>query len=155
MHNEAVMLKTLFKWAEQRKNICDNPLETMKFKRPIPEPRGGPTLGEVQRLLKTACEPRRTQYAVLAFTGMRSGELQRLRIEDVDSDENWIHIMSREGPETKTGFSRKVPIHPTLKHLLKALPKTRPWPSMGPFDGKRLLQTKRRRISHVYVASSF
>lgn len=90
MHNEAVMLKSLMKWAKQRKYIKENPLESMKFKRPILEPRGGPTLAEVQSILASACEPRRTRYAVLAFTGMRSGELQRLRVEDVDFNEDWL-----------------------------------------------------------------
>ena len=64
---------------------------------------------------------------MLAFTGMRSGELQRLRVEDVDLKGNWIHIVSREGAETKTGYSRKVPIHAKLKPFLEALPKTGPW----------------------------
>ena len=127
MHNEAVMLKSLLKWAKQRKYIKENPLAEMKFERPKLEPRGGPTQAEVERILKTACEPRLTQYAVLAFTGMRSGELQRLRVEDIDLTGNWIHIVSREGAETKTGYSRKVPIHAKLKPFLEALPKTGPW----------------------------
>lgn len=127
MHNEAVMLKSLLKWAKQRKYLKDNPLAEMKFERPKLEPRGGPTQAEVERILNTACEPRHTQYAVLAFSGMRSGELQRLRLEDVDLVGNWIHIVSREGAETKTGYSRKVPIHAALKPLLQTLPKIGPW----------------------------
>ena len=136
MHNEAVMLKTLFKWAKQRKHVRENPLEGMKFKKPIMQPRGGPTLGEVQKLLAQAKEPRLTQYAVLAFTGMRSGELQRLRFEDVDFKGNWIYIVSRDGAETKTGHSRKVPIHPGLKPFLTALPKTGPWLFTAPASSK-------------------
>jgi integrase len=127
MHNEAVMLKTLLKWAKQRKYIKENPLAEMKFERPKLEPRGGPTLKEVKQVLAKAMEPRRTQYAVLAFTGMRSGELQRLRAEDIDLKGNWIHILSREGAETKTGYSRKVPIHAKLKPYLESLAKTGPW----------------------------
>jgi integrase len=127
MHNEAVMLKSFLKWAKQRKYIRENPLAEAKFERPKLEPRGGPTQAEVETILKKACEPRLTQYAVLAFTGMRSGELQRLRVEDVDLKDNWINIVSREGAETKTGYSRKVPIHAKLKPFLEALPKTGPW----------------------------
>jgi integrase len=127
MHNEAVMLKSLLKWAKQRKYIKENPLAEMKLERPKLEPRGGPTQAEVERILKTTFEPRHTQYATLAFTGMRSGELQRLRVEDIDLKGNWIHIVSREGAETKTGYSRKVPIHAKLKPLLEKLPKTGPW----------------------------
>jgi len=127
MHNEGVMLKSLLKWAKQRKYIRENPLVEMKLERPRLEPRGGPTRAQVERILKMAREPRRTQYAVLAFTGMRSGELQRLRVEDIDLKRNWIHIVSREGAETKTGYSRKVPIHAKLKPLLQALPRIGPW----------------------------
>jgi integrase len=127
MHNEAVMLKSLLKWAKQRKYLKENPLAEMKFERPRLEPRGGPTQAEVERILRTAREPRRSQYAVLAFSGMRSGELQRLRVEDIDFKGNWIHIVSREGAETKTGFSRKVPIHAKLRPILETLPKTGPW----------------------------
>jgi integrase len=57
--------------------------------------------------------------AVIAFTGMRPGELQRLRVEDVDLENNWIYIVSRPGAETKTGHSRKVPIHANLKPYLE------------------------------------
>jgi integrase len=127
MHNEAVMLKSLLKWAKQRKYIRDNPLAEMKSHKPRLNPRGGPTQGQIEQILNMAREPRLTQYAVLAFTGMRSGELQRLRVEDIDFTGNWIHIISREGAETKTGYSRKVPIHPKLKPFLEALPKNGPW----------------------------
>lgn len=58
------------------------------------------------------------ELAVLALTGMRSGELQRLRKEDVDRQQGWIHIVSRRGSETKTRRSRKVPMHPCLRDLL-------------------------------------
>ena len=79
--------------------------------------------------------------------GMRSGELQRLRVEDIDFDGNWIHIVSREGAETKSGYSRKVPIHPKLKPFLERLPKTGPWlftapPSRKFPDGDHFINTK-------------
>ena len=147
MHNEVVMLKSFLKWAKQRKYIKDNPLAEAKFERPRLEPRGGPTQAEVERILKAACEPRLTQYAVLAFSGMRSGELQRLRVEDVDLQGNWIHVVSREGAETKTGYSRKVPIHAELNSFLEALPKTGPWlftapPSRKYPEGGHWINTK-------------
>jgi len=147
MHNEAVMLKSLLKWAKQRKYIKENPLAEMKFERPRLEPRGGPTQAEVERILKMACEPRRTQYTVLAFTGMRSGELQRLLVGDIDLNGNWINIVSREGAETKTGYSRKVPIHAKLKPFLEALSKTGPWlftapPSRKYPEGGHWINTK-------------
>lgn len=55
---------------------------------------------------------------VLKLTGMRSSELRHLRVEDVDLDDNWLHIVSRDETPTKTRQSRKVPIHAVLKPLL-------------------------------------
>jgi integrase len=54
---------------------------------------------------------------------MRSGESQQLRPKDVDLDGGWIHIVSREGAETKTGQSRKVPTHSRLRVILESVPK--------------------------------
>lgn len=65
---------------------------------------------------------------MLGFTGMRSGELQRLKPEDVDLKGGWNKIISRDGAETKTRFSRKVPIHARLRVYLESMPKSkRPW----------------------------
>ena len=90
----------------------------------VVDPKGGPNLEQVDRILKAAKEPRRTQYAMLAFTGMRSAEMQHLLRVDVDLKGNWVHIISRHGAETKTRESRKVPIHPRLRTLLEARKKT-------------------------------
>ena len=79
---------------------------------------------------------------------MRSGELQRLRPEDVDLAENWIHIISREGAATKTGYSRKVEVHARLKPYLAAMTnRSRPWfftaaPSQKYPDGNHHISAK-------------
>lgn len=119
---EGVIVKQLFKWARSRKLIADNPLADVKLNKPPLEPKAGPTLKEVNDLLAAAGEPLRSQLAVLALTGMRSGELQRLKPGDVDLAGGWVHIRSRPGAETKTRESRKVPIHPRLRAVLAALP---------------------------------
>ena len=62
--------------------------------------------------------------ALLAFTGIRSGEMQRLRVEDVDLTGNWIQVVSRRGGETKTRKSRRIPIHPRLRQILSGLPRS-------------------------------
>lgn len=83
--------------------------------------KGGPNLEQVETILQAATETRKTQFALLAFTGIRSGELQHLRVEDVDLDGKWIHIVSRPGAETKTRESRKVPIHPRLYAVCRSI----------------------------------
>jgi len=128
MHHEGVLLKRFLGWCRQRKLVTENPLAETKFRRPWPPRRGGPTLEQINAILNAADERRRPILAVLAFTGMRSGESRHLQPEDVDLRGNWIHIVSREGYETKTGENRDVPIHPRLRPFLERQRKhTRPW----------------------------
>lgn len=149
MHNEGVTLKGFFKWCRQRSLIPENPMEAMTFRKAAETPRGGPSLEQLTELLDRAPDARLEQFALLAFTGCRSGELQRLRVEDVDLKGGWIHIVSREGAETKTGHSRQVPIHSALRALLVKLPKRcGPWfftspPSKKYPSGDHWVSTKR------------
>lgn len=57
-------------------------------------------------------------FAVLAFAGMRVSELRNLLVQDIDFQNNWIYILSRDGFENKTGQDWKVPIHPLLLEML-------------------------------------
>ena len=148
MHNEGVMLKCFFRFCRQRKLVPESPMADMVFKRPILEPRGGPDLEAINNILNAASQPRQTQLALLAFAGLRSGELQRLQPQDVDLRGGWIHVVSRPGAETKTGRSRKIPIHARLRPLLEATPKTpRNWffealPSKKYPEGGHCISTK-------------
>lgn len=121
VHNESVILKSFLAWCAQRKIITENPLASETFEKPKYAPRGGPTLEQVNAVLKQFNGQRQLALLILAFTGMRSGECQRLRVDlgDIDLEGNWIHIVSREGAETKTGNTWKVPIHPRLRKSLE------------------------------------
>ncbi len=128
LYTEGIVVKQLFRWARKRKVILENPLEDIKLSKPKLVPKAGPTIEEINTILAAARGQFRTMIAILAFTGMRSGELQRLLIEDHDSSGNWMQIVSRTGAETKTHQSRKVPIHPRLQAILALLPRsTAPW----------------------------
>lgn len=85
------------------------------LREPATEPRPGPDLAQVERLLAAAPAALRVRLAVLAFTGMRSGERRALRPADLDLAGGWIHIRSGDGAPTKTKASRKVPVHPRLR----------------------------------------
>jgi integrase len=70
------------------------------------------------------CNP--WEFAVhftLAKTGMRSGELIHLLIEDVDLESGWIHVRNKLeiGWRIKTGQERKIPIIPELIAVLRSL----------------------------------
>ena len=117
-------MKQFVKWCRQRKLLPNDPLEDYQIDKPKRHPKGGPSLEQVNLILSSAKEPRRIQFAVLAFSGMRSGELQHLQRVDVDLTGNWLHIVSRPGAETKTRESWKVPIHARLRALLGSMTKT-------------------------------
>ena len=125
MFHESVVVKQWLKWCHRRHLVAENALADYKLTKPLLEPRDGPSLEQVNKILAAARGQRRIQYAILAFAGMRSGECQQLRPEDVELPKGWFNIVSREGAETKTRCSRKVPIHPRLKAILKSMPETR------------------------------
>lgn len=53
-----------------------------------------------------------------AFTGMRQGELFKLKAQDIDLSQNLIHVGGRPGFTTKAGNYRALPIHDRIKDLL-------------------------------------
>ncbi|OWK39831.1 phage integrase family protein [Fimbriiglobus ruber] len=118
VYTEGVVIKQLFRWARTRKLVTEDVLADVRLHKPPLVPKTAPTLAQVARLLAAADEPLRTYLSFLAFTGMRAGELQRLRLEDIDRTGNWVHVVSRPGHETKTRMSRKIPIHPRLQAIL-------------------------------------
>ena len=161
MYHEGMVAKQFLKWCVSRHLIAKNPLQDYKLQEPPLTRKAAPTLAELQRILAASTPRQRLMLAVLAATGMRSGELQRLRREDVDLEGNWIHIVSREGAETKTRQSRQVPLHPALKLLLRDRPAVPgPWffaaepsakyPAGGHWiSGKRLNETFTATVGRV------
>jgi len=101
-------------------------LKLCSLKKPPRKRRFVPSLTDVWQILLAASSQQKILFAMLAMTGMRSGELRNLRTEDIDWKGNWIAIVSRPGLETKTRASRKVPLHPVLRSLVEkqSMPKT-------------------------------
>lgn len=124
-YNHGMILITMLKWCRSRRLISENPLDGYKLTKPRRRHHMAPTLAQVNAMLNAADEPIRTILATLAFTGMRVGELQQLRPQHLDLDGGWIHIVSRADWQTKTGNSRKVPIHPRLRSYLQAVPRSK------------------------------
>jgi integrase len=127
VYNHAVLLKGFTKWCESRELLALDPLRKVRLSEPSRPPKWSPPLDVIDRLLAAADGEDddgalARKLAVLAFTGMRSSELQMLRPQDADLVGNWVHVNVRRGWRTKTGASRKVPIHPRLRpYLVQAL----------------------------------
>ena len=107
LYVEGVVIKQLLKWCKSRHLILENPIADYKLEKPPLQPKAGPNLQQVNLILQTMPDDKRAMIALLAFTGMCTGELQRLQPGDIDRTGNWIQIVSRKGLETKTRESHK------------------------------------------------
>ena len=90
------------------------------------------TLEELRRIFASADEPQRTFYRIAAETGMRSGELCGLRVDDLDLSGNTIKVCQSvwhgrvQSPKTETAY-RTIAISPNLAvHLRRFLESWRP-----------------------------
>lgn len=128
LSQEGTNIKVFLNWCVSRHYLLTNPLAGIKIAKPVVKVRPAPTLAQVQQILAASAPQRRVMFTVLAFAGMRSGELRQLRREDVDLEGGWFRIVSRSDARTKTQTSRQVPMHPVLQDLLRALP-----PPSGPW----------------------
>lgn len=143
-------VKLGFALAKEYKIIQDNLMESRDMKcpktgKPVKKVRGL-TRNEQKKLverMKTKKPPEgrndyRLQLFIELYSGMRMGEINALRLGDIDFDNNVIHVKStisrgldyrefvKDGTKTKTG-QRDVPISKTLKPFLEeAIRKQKP-----------------------------
>ncbi|WP_020475035.1 site-specific integrase [Zavarzinella formosa] len=78
VYAKGVIILQFFSRCRSRRLIAENPLAEVRLKKPPFVPKAGPSPGEVNRILAELSGLKKTMVAVLAFTGMRAGELQRL-----------------------------------------------------------------------------
>lgn len=65
-------------------------------------------------------------HAIPAYTGIRRGEMLRLRWLEVDLEEDYITARSRKQSRTRTETVRRIDLHPELKKELTAWRERRP-----------------------------
>jgi len=84
---------------------------------------------QVEAILGKAEGQERDIFTVLAFTGLRRGELQWLTWKDVDldSDPGWIHVRAKDGWMPKSRKDRKLPIYPRVREVLTRLSRKHRW----------------------------
>lgn len=100
-NNRYRSLQRLFAYLEEEGEITASPMAKMKPPR-VPEP-VTPVLDDDElRQLFAACEGRRIEdrrdmaaFRLLAETGCRAGELVGLRVEDLDREQQMIHVLGK------------------------------------------------------------
>ena len=121
LYHEGVVIKQLFKWALSRGLISANPIANYKLTKPSSRPKPVPTLAQVSEILWCCSNRLAEQVLLLVCTGMRAGELQGIRKEDVDLQAGFLHVRRQIGGPTKTKDERKIPIHPCIRLFVDRL----------------------------------
>ncbi len=136
IYGHLIVIKQLFKWAARAGRIPENPIGNVSVDGPPPVKQPCFTPDQVHALINAADEPVKPMIEMLAYTGMRVGELRELRDlrdlrdlrwDDVHLGKNgdgFIHIhRGGSAKTTKTKRDRRIPIHPNLEPVLRALPR--------------------------------
>ena len=89
-------------------------------------------------------------HAIPAYTGMRRGEVLRLRWIDVDLDEGFVYARSRKQSRSKSETVRRIDLHPELKQELLAWKKKRPKGQYLICDDKTLTPLENDRANRCF-----
>ena len=153
LSNDLVTIKQLANFGVSRGMVAKNPLAGLKLKKPPRTPQPFWTSGQVRDILAAAKPPYRELYQLLAETGLRIGEAIWLTWDDVDFQNNVLHIRAKEDWRPKTGDRRVVPMSPAVRKLLRTLPRNYDWvftarPSRKcPREGRQI--SDRRALAHL------
>jgi len=123
-YDRRVVILQLMKWATQRAElILKNPLRHVKMKKPEWAPQPCYTPEQVEAMLERVEPGMRDMIMVLAFTGIRFGELRELRWDDIDLNQGTHGFVTIRrggaGGRTKGKRSRRIPLHPELAAMLR------------------------------------
>jgi integrase len=120
MFHEGIVAKQLMKWCISRGLLSTDPLANYKLTKPRLAPKPAPTLSQVNAILGHCSPAARIRVSVLAFSGMRVGELQGLPQSDVDLKAGFIDVIRQINGPTKTKDSRRIPIHRRIEPIIEA-----------------------------------
>ena len=131
LYHECTLFKQLLNFAVRREMLGKSPLASAKLKKPKHDEPAF-TLEQVQSILSLSPEPWRSIFEVLAFAGLRIGELSWLTWEDIDLTSGFLHVRSKDGWQIKDSENRKIPLHARLQILFSQMPPATGWVFKGP-----------------------
>lgn len=140
VNRELACLKTMFNKAMEWGMGETNPAAKIRLLR---EPKGRLrylTEGEAERLVECCAEHLRPMVVTALNTGMRSGEILKLRWEEVDFENQIIYVT-----DSKNGEQRQIPMNSTLTETLQAIKLGTPSPWVFfKHNGKPYIRIPRR-----------
>jgi len=121
---DSIVVKNLLKWASRasRGLLPTNLAVDWETPRPVTPKRHCYTRDEVRAMEAGVRSWLREVVTVLAYTGMRIGELVNLRWKDVDLEKQIINIRIREDWKPKGKADRSVPLHPRVAAIIRSRP---------------------------------
>lgn len=136
-YNDSLVIKGVFKWASKpsRGIVKVNPALDWETLEPVKPKRRCYTVEEVERMESGVRAVLRPVVTMLAWTGMRIGELINLRWCDVDLDKRVVHVRVQEDWKPKGRRDRTVPVHPKVDAVLRSRPIGK-WVFLGPRGGR-------------------
>lgn len=119
VNRHLALLKTIFNKAIEWDFFSQNPVRKVKMFKENNERTRFLDIEEFERLLAECRDQKLRDFVIVAaHTGMRRGEIQKLKKEDIDLLTDQIRVR-----DPKSGKDRFVPMNQTVKHILS-----------GPFD---------------------
>ena len=116
VNRELAILKHMFNLAIKWKYVDTNPVKEVEFFQERELATRTLKKDEAQRLIEASNGNLKPLIIVALNTGMRRGELLKLKWNDLDFDNHFIYIK-----ETKTAKVRKVPMSPMVERTLKSI----------------------------------
>lgn len=128
-YDRRVIILQLTKWATERAEVLSkNPLRHVEMKKPEWAPQPCFTPEQVECMLECVGPGMRDMIMVLAYTGIRFGELRELCWDDIDLKRgtHGFVTIQRGGAagRTKGNRTRRIPLHPELAATLRSRPRT-------------------------------
>ena len=146
--NDLVTIREIVNYALARKVIHVDPLDGYSVKKAKSKPQPYWVQEELERILAAAKrQPHQDLFRLLAWTGMRIGEVQYLTWDDVDFDNKVIKVQAKRDWKPKTGDARSIPMASEVIELLKRQPRRSEWVFSFPTDQRGpARQVRQRRL---------
>ncbi len=128
MQGAVVLTKQAFKWGWRQCLLREYRLASVSFPQAKARPQPCFTTVQVEALLKATSGEEQVAFALMAYAGLRIGEVEQLRWEDLrqrDGRCTMIHVRRGGSADTtKDKDERFVPVHPRIAQLLGGPKKT-------------------------------